>query len=72
MTFKIEKGINPPAERKSRYPFAEMAVGDSFSFSASERAKIQNAASAYSRSKGKGTRFRVRTEGTSGRVWRIK
>lgn len=69
MTFKIEKNI-PFAEvpRKTiKYPFAEMAVGDSFAFTLKQKRKVQSALCTYER-RHEGTRFAI----AGLRCWRLK
>jgi hypothetical protein len=74
MKFQIEKGVPVPeaTDRKTKYPFAKMAVGDSFSFPVSDRHKITNAACAWARYTGNGAKFRTLTSGDVSRVWRVK
>lgn len=77
MSFKIEKGVSiPPVIRNggggapSKYPFKEMAVGDSFSAPLSERRRVIAAASAHKLRHG--GQFTARTLEDEVRVWRIK
>lgn len=71
--FKIESGVRLPAVqgRTSRYPFAEMQIGDSFFAPLIQPRTLYSAARAFARKSGKGTKFVVRKEGSGGaRVWR--
>lgn len=76
MEFKIEKGVSiPPVIRKSvgapsKYPFKEMAVGDSFSVPLSERRRVVSAASSHKRRHG--AAFTVRMLEDEVRVWRVE
>lgn len=72
MTIKIEKGVPLPKRRgtkRSKYPFADMEVGDSFFFSET-RERVSAAARAYgARTKKK---FASRVDGDGCRIWRTK
>jgi len=72
MMFEIEKGIPVPATLpRSKYPFGQMEVGDSFACSASQNARVRVAAHKYG--KDHGLVFTARKIGDdSYRVWRIK
>ena len=64
--FKIDKDVPPPASSgRTKYPFAKMAVGDSFTGDSRAAA----AASAYSRRTG--IKFTTRTVDGVIRIWRI-
>ena len=68
---EIEKGIPVPKDGRIKYPFSEMAVGDSFVIGLSERSRLGNAIR-YS-SKEKGTKYVARKVGPDElRCWRIK
>jgi len=68
--FKIEKGI-PFHAARSKYPFADMEVGDSFSFHPDSAFLVNSAAGAYSR-KYAGIKFSVKKQSeTESRIWRI-
>lgn len=46
--YKIESGVQMPKRGQiCKYPFAEMKVGDSFAVAASDRNRIQTAASKF-------------------------
>lgn len=69
--FKIEKNVPMPEYlrmRRSRYPFNEMEIGDSF-FAGESRGKVASAAHTYG--KKHGLRFSMRSEGDGFRVWRV-
>ena len=75
---KIEKGIPVPKNttRKSKYPFREMKVGDSFFIKENEdvkKAQRKMAAVAHMFSK-KNSEYKFKTQAfdTGVRVWRIK
>ena len=67
--FIIEKGIPFPA-RGSKYPFADMEVGDSFLAPDTKIASVYNAAHAYAHKHKVSLRVRATPEGV--RVWRIE
>lgn len=79
--YEIKKGVEiPPRERKSgtksKYPFAQMAIGDCFDVPISERgaAKTQSAIHSASRAYGlmnEPIRIRTHRLGDSIRVWRV-
>lgn len=66
--YKIESGVQMP----SKYPFAEMKVGDSFAVAARDLKKVQSSASWYGRSHNKKYSFRC-IDPIKGdyRCWRI-
>lgn len=74
---KIESGIIRPdggKERKTKYPFKNMNVGDSFfmeGFSHTIQKNILNAGARYAEYNGLSWKFSTRKEGTGIRVWRI-
>lgn len=71
MTIKVEKGIPiPPKSSASKYPYAQLEIGDSFFV----KGKIANkfAASAYTQSKKLGIKTTVRNEKDGVRVWRTE
>lgn len=70
MDFKIEKNIPAPKKgRPPRYPFREMAIGDSFSFPAGDVGKVRSAATWNG--KRSEMKFTVRICDGAGRIWRI-
>lgn len=69
MQYKIEKGIPFGEAEKATYPFAKMAVGDSFKCPVSERGKVTGGASHYA--KRNGGKFQSKTFGKEIRVWRV-
>jgi hypothetical protein len=72
MAIKIEKGVPLPTNG-SKYPFAEMEVGDSFAVLIKEENKIRAAAGAYN-SKHKGeSRLSIRKlSDNSFRCWKVE
>ena len=62
--FKIEKDI--PLPPKTKYPFPQMEVGDSFSFNEDDSIAVKSSVCFYSRKTGK--KFRIAQKN---RVWRI-
>jgi hypothetical protein len=65
MKFKIERGVELPADRRTKYPFHDMKAGDSFAFDDSEKRLVCAAASFY----GKKHDMKFTTRGM--RCWRI-
>ncbi len=65
--FKIERGIAVPT--KSKYPFADMEVGDSFMFNGP---RVRIAAAAHTARRKFNRKFIVRAYGSGFRVWRTK
>lgn len=64
---KIEKGIPISSDRRSKYPWADMDVGDSF-FVATD--KVENfRRNVYAKNRN-GKLFVARAEGNGVRVWR--
>lgn len=76
VVYKIEKGIaipEPGAGRKkgvSKYPFAQMKVGDSFFVAGKKQEKFHSAMACTRRAQG--FRFATRTVEGGIRIWRIK
>lgn len=71
-SFAIDKNVPMPAPkrgRRSKYPFAQMRVGDSFSFDLKLRNTVSAAASAYASNNG--VKFAMRSEGGNARIWRV-
>lgn len=67
---KIEKGVPMPKnKRATKYPFAEMEVGDSF-YVEPDNGSIHAAASWYGKRNNK--KFATRKEGEGRRIWRIE
>lgn len=66
----IDKNIPVPAKgtRTSKYPFAQMTVGDSFASQAKSGSMYQ---SASKWGKANNAKFVVRPEGNGSRVWRV-
>jgi hypothetical protein len=70
--YKVEKEITIP-NRSSRYPFADMRVGDSFLVPFNDAKKINNALQAmhgYARRVGVKCTVRTQDDGSI-RVWRV-
>lgn len=68
---KIDKGVQIPPQKRNdyrKYPFKELAVGDSF-FIEERYATVAPSASAHGRRYGK--KFTTRSENGGTRVWRI-
>jgi hypothetical protein len=77
--FKIDKSIEIPNEVSSysKYPLAEMEVGDSFLFEMEKydkkkRSRLASAVSIFSKRSENGAKFSIRRIGEDVRVWRIK
>ena len=70
---QIEKNIPVPARgaRASKYPFADMVVGDSFAAPVKPMSMYQ-AANKWAKRHGDGAAFIVRPEGDGCRVWRTE
>jgi hypothetical protein len=71
--FTVQRGKPlPPAKgwRITRYPFATMAIGDSF-FVAADQLPASGPAVLRVAARGRGMRAAVRTEGDGFRCWRI-
>lgn len=74
MPIEIEKGVPiPDSAQRSRYPFAQMEVGDSFFAPGRTTKQMQNAASTHRK---KGKKFRAMKEFVDGvegtRIWRVE
>jgi len=76
--YKVEKGIPVPPKKSgrpkkkvSKYPFAQMNVGDSFCAAAKDRVKIASAAVTYRKTKKRTAKFTTRVEGKLARIWRV-
>ena len=68
--FKIDKGIPFPKQQR-KYPFADMEVGDSFSFPPDDACIVNSAAGAYAR-KFPGVKLSIKKQSeTESRIWRI-
>ena len=69
--FQIESNVPVPVKRgkPSKYPFAQMAVGDSFFAAGVSRGRV--GASAWTASKKYGHRYTTQAERDGTRVWRI-
>lgn len=68
--FKVDKNVPlPPVgdRRSSKYPWSQMAVGDSFEFSKEDKGSVANSAKSYSR---RHPEYTFRVYGL--RIWRIK
>jgi len=66
----IERGVEFPKRREwYAYPHDEMNVGDSFTVSVEDRARVLNAN--YRAYKRLGWKFRSRTEDGVIRIWRV-
>lgn len=73
VAMKIEKNIPLPGgvDPRERYPFPEMAIGDSFMIlDATWIKNLRSAAYMYSR-RHPGTRFTCRRHGEGWRLWRV-
>ena len=64
----IDKGV-PLQTNRQKYPFAQMAIGDSFFVADISSLKLSSAASYWD--KRHGTKFTVRKVDGGVRVWRI-
>lgn len=67
--FQIEKNVPAPSAGNAKYPWRQMAIGDSFFVPNVSTQKMSNAASAR-KTRGVGT-FTCRAEEGGVRVWRI-
>ncbi len=72
MTFKIEKGIKMPEnKRRAVYPWDDMKVGDSFEFPAADHHKV-GGCMRY-REKIHNEKYAIRRmDGHTSRCWRLK
>lgn len=69
---KIDNNVPIPKTRSAKYPFRDMAVGDSVFFDNEPKGSQSNpavAANAWGRMVGK--KFSARTEGNGVRIWRV-
>jgi len=71
--FKIEKNVpSPTTDGKSKYPFGEMSIGDSFfvsDYDSITHGRLRSAAQSYG--KKNSMKFTVRKVDGGIRVWRI-
>lgn len=68
--FKIDKGIPFPSDR-SKYPFEDMEVGDSFVVHPDNAGNANSSSAAYAK-KCPGVKFRMRKQSeTETRIWRV-
>ena len=66
---QLESGISmPPLRTVYKYPYEDMAVGDSFTVPVTDRARVLNAN--YRASKLLGIKLQAKTQGDVVRVWR--
>ena len=74
MNYKVDKGVDVPTEprrgRPSVYPFASLAIGDSFTVPINEALKARLSAAQRKRLY-PGWDYASRTEGDVVRIWRI-
>jgi len=64
---KIDKGVPVPLNRRTKYPWADMEVGDSFFVVTDKIANFKRNVYAKNRN---GKEFTARAEGDGCRVWR--
>ena len=67
---KIEKGIPMPTRLRSKYPFKEMEVGDSFQVGEEMKETIRSASSIFGARNN--MKFSVRKYGNGYRIWRTE
>lgn len=74
MNYKVDKGVSVPTGhgrgRPAIYPFASLAIGDSFTVPASDAPKARLAASSWKRFHPEWG-YASRKEGDAVRIWRI-
>ncbi len=73
MQYKVETNVPIPSRDRSKYPFVDMDVGDSFLIpdpTDTERKRVQTSAASYGRRHNK--HFVTRTTHDGIRVWRIE
>lgn len=70
MSYDITSDVPMPTSARAKYPFAEMAVGDSFGVPDGEARRVRGAASDYGRRNG--MRFSVKAHEGGYRVWRVE
>lgn len=71
--FKIEKGVKFPSktcDKRLKYPFNLMEVGDSFVVSEADKRSVTTTSHNYGARHGK--KFSIRTTNNVTRVWRTK
>ena len=68
---KIEKGVEMPQNARSRYPWNQMLVGDSFVINTQSRSSV-GARNQTEKRIGTGRKFSSRMEGDHVRVWRVQ
>lgn len=66
-TFKIEKNVPQPS--RSKYPFMDMEIGDSFLVPVGKGPTLRSMGSRLGKETGR--RFTVRVMGDGARVWRV-
>lgn len=70
---KIDNHIAPPCSvksgKRSKYPFADMQVGESFAVSLDERANLRNILSGW-KNRHPGWDYATRSDGEFFRIWR--
>lgn len=82
MPFTIESNILPTARKitknrkggpavNAKYPWRQMAIGDSFLVTDTSASKVGSAASSFTRFHAREMKFMVRTVKDGVRVWRI-
>ncbi len=72
MTIKIDKKIPVPTKITTKYPFGDMAVGDSFVVSTALRSSVYGASASWARQHNPDAKFTTRKEGDETRIWRVK
>ncbi len=73
MQFTIEKNVPlTPTPTRTKYPFSEMEVGDSFHISTKRQFYAAVASSANYAKSHSWCKFASRREGDGGRIWRVK
>jgi hypothetical protein len=68
--FTIEKGIEPPVNKQSKYPFAQMEPGDSFFIPGMNTSAEISSAVSYRKNR-YGESYRCRAVEGGLRVWRV-
>lgn len=69
--YEIEKNVpHVKINGRTKYPFVDMEVGDSFSLSAEEMIKLRSASVAYGRANGKKFSTTRQADGSC-RCWRL-
>lgn len=72
MSFKIEKNVPMNESALPKYPFAEMAVGDSFRVELVDRTRVASASHMYSARQNPGVKFSTKKHDDAYRCWRVK